>query len=142
MKVYLDMCCFSRPFDDQTQLRIWLETQAKLFIQGQIAGGGYDLVWSYMLSYENSRNRRDDCRRQIQSWKQRASEVIEESEGLLVRAEEIEGDGIGANDAVHIACAEISACDYFLTTDRRLLGYKKANVRIVDPIRFIQDMEV
>jgi len=31
--VYLDNCTFNRPFDDQTQLRISLETQAKLFIQ-------------------------------------------------------------------------------------------------------------
>lgn len=33
MKIYLDNCCFNRPYDDQTQIRISLETQAKLYIQ-------------------------------------------------------------------------------------------------------------
>ena len=33
MKIYLDNCCFNRPYDDQTQIRISLETQAKLYVQ-------------------------------------------------------------------------------------------------------------
>jgi len=33
MRVYLDNCCYNRPYDDQTQMRINLETQAKLYIQ-------------------------------------------------------------------------------------------------------------
>jgi hypothetical protein len=30
MKIYLDNCCFNRPFDDQGQIRIKIETEAKL----------------------------------------------------------------------------------------------------------------
>lgn len=56
MKVYLDNCCFNRPYDDQTQIRISLETQAKLYIQDLIRKGQIDLVASYILWYENSRN--------------------------------------------------------------------------------------
>ena len=36
VKIYLDNCCFNRPFDDQTQIKIHLETQAKLYIQAKI----------------------------------------------------------------------------------------------------------
>ena len=36
MRVYLDNCCYNRPFDDQAQLRIRLETEAKLEIQTQM----------------------------------------------------------------------------------------------------------
>jgi len=32
------------PFDDQTQLRIYLESQAKLFIQQQVVSKEYKLV--------------------------------------------------------------------------------------------------
>ena len=32
MRVYLDNCVFNRPFDDQSQLLISLQTQAKLAI--------------------------------------------------------------------------------------------------------------
>jgi len=33
LRIYLDICTFNRPFDDQNQLKIKLETEAKLFIQ-------------------------------------------------------------------------------------------------------------
>ena len=35
-KVYLDNCCYNRPFDDQSQLIINMETMAKLSIQQDI----------------------------------------------------------------------------------------------------------
>jgi len=33
MRIYLDNCCYNRPFDDQNQLSVRLETEAKLAIQ-------------------------------------------------------------------------------------------------------------
>ncbi|XCN74374.1 MAG: hypothetical protein Q3M24_06415 [Candidatus Electrothrix aestuarii] len=32
MKIYLDACCFNRPFDDQRQNRIRLESEAIILI--------------------------------------------------------------------------------------------------------------
>lgn len=29
MRVYLDNCCFNRPYDSRSQMRVPLETQAK-----------------------------------------------------------------------------------------------------------------
>lgn len=54
MRVYLDNCCYNRPYDDQSQLRISLETQAKLHIQDLIKEQQLELVTSYVLWYENS----------------------------------------------------------------------------------------
>ena len=56
MRVYLDNCCYNRPYDDQSQLRISLETQAKLRIQDMIRDKELDLASSYVLLYENSKN--------------------------------------------------------------------------------------
>ncbi len=56
MKVYLDNCCYNRPYDDQSYLKISLESQAKLFVQHLIREKKLDLVTSYVLDYENSRN--------------------------------------------------------------------------------------
>ena len=56
MKIYLDNCRFNRPFDDQSQIRILLESEAKLNIQENIRSGTYKLIWSYILDYENSKN--------------------------------------------------------------------------------------
>ena len=57
MRIYLDNCSYNRPYDDQSQIRIYLETQAKLHIQDMIRKGDLELVTSYVLDYENDRNR-------------------------------------------------------------------------------------
>ncbi len=49
MRVYLDNCSFNRPFDDQSQLRIRLEAEAKLYVQQKVREGRLELAWSYIL---------------------------------------------------------------------------------------------
>ena len=56
MRVYLDVCCYNRPYDDQSQLRVAMETQSKLHIQGLIKEGKLELVGSYIVDYEVSQN--------------------------------------------------------------------------------------
>ena len=57
IKVYLDNCCYNRPFDDQTQFVVHLEAVAKLKIQQDIRCGKIDLATSYILIAENYANR-------------------------------------------------------------------------------------
>ena len=56
MLIYLDNCSFNRPFDDQKQIRIRIETEAKLYIQENIVSGKFQLAWSYILEFENEAN--------------------------------------------------------------------------------------
>ena len=46
MSIYLDLCCFNRPFDGQEQVRNRLEREAKLEVQSPIRRGDLDLAWS------------------------------------------------------------------------------------------------
>ena len=46
MRVYLDNCCYNRPFDPQTDLRISLETAAKMQVQALMRSGEVEYVWS------------------------------------------------------------------------------------------------
>ncbi|MDF2439948.1 MAG: hypothetical protein JWN98_932 [Abditibacteriota bacterium] len=39
MKIYLDVCCLKRPFDDQGQDRIHLESEAVLLILAHVEAG-------------------------------------------------------------------------------------------------------
>ena len=55
-KIYLDNCCFNRPYDDQKQLRIELETKSKLFVQKLITDKKVDFIKSYILEFENNDN--------------------------------------------------------------------------------------
>lgn len=56
MRIYLDICCFNRPFDDQSDLIVRLQTEAKLHVQEMIRQGALDLVWSAIMDIENSAN--------------------------------------------------------------------------------------
>ena len=53
-RVYLDNCCLNRPYDDQSHLKIEIETKAKLRIQEMIVLGRLEMATSYILEYENS----------------------------------------------------------------------------------------
>jgi predicted nucleic acid-binding protein len=48
-------------------------------------------------------------------------------------------EGIKAKDAIHIASAIVSSCQYFLTTDKRLLKYKTDKIRLMNPVEFVKE---
>ena len=52
MRIYLDNCCYNRPYDDQSQTRIHLEAQAKMQIKQMIKNQEIELVTSYILEYD------------------------------------------------------------------------------------------
>ena len=141
MRVYLDNCCYNRPYDDQSQLRISLETQAKLHIQNLIKKGELELVSSYMLFFENSRNRSVTKSKAIKQFiVNNTSVYIDETHSKDVEklAETIQATGVKSADAIHTACAILAKFNYLLTTDDRLLKYKNDCISIVDPTEFIQ----
>lgn len=141
MKIYLDNCCYNRPYDDQSQIRISLEAQAKIYIQTMIETGNFKLVSSYMLIYENSRNRIETKRKAIEQFiKDNTAIYIDDSYSEEVEhvAIEIQKNGVKSADAIHVACAILAKCDFFITTDDRLLKYKSDLISIVDPVEFIR----
>ena len=60
LRIYLDNCCYNRPYDNQTQLRISLESQAKIFIQNAVKLKKIELASSFVLQYENRKNNISD----------------------------------------------------------------------------------
>jgi len=139
MRLYLDNCCFNRPFDDQSTLTIRLETEAKLHIQAAVHAGQYALGWSYILDYENAANPLDERRNEIQKWKTLADSFVVETPAILSAMTEIVATGFKAVDALHIACAQALECEYFLTVDKGILKKVKAvaGIRILNPIDFV-----
>ena len=140
MKIYLDNCCYNRPYDDQSYLRISLESQAKLFVQYLIKEKKIDLVTSYVLDYENSRNPHATRRDTIAEFFENAVEYVgsDKNDEILAIAKKIQATGVKVADSCHVACAEYSNCDYFLTTDDRVLKYKSDKITIINPVQFIQ----
>ncbi|MDR0828854.1 MAG: PIN domain-containing protein [Prevotellaceae bacterium] len=135
-RIYLDNCCFNRPYDDQVQQRIVFETQAKLYIQEQILNKNIELIWSYILKFENSRNLSNAIRNAIEQWENLSILFVEKTDKIVEKAKNIMTTGIHAADALHIACAIAGGCQYFLTVDKRLLKYTDENIIICNPIEF------
>lgn len=140
-KIYLDTCCYNRPFDKQAQMKIRLETEAKLYIQDCIRGGMYSLCWSFALDYENAQNPFEDKRNSIAPWKKIAADYCPPSETLRARGKEIMNLGIQELDALHITCAIEKQCDYFITTDKGLLNKTVGAIKTINPIDFVREME-
>jgi len=142
MKVYMDNCWFNRPFDDQSRIRIRLESEAKLEIQEEVRSGRLQLVWSYILDYENNSNPFQDRKVRISIWKKYSIEDVQANSELLEIANLLSRKGLQKIDSLHIACAILAKCDYFLTTDDKILQRAKQinDIAIADPIGFIKEV--
>ena len=127
MLIYLDTCCFNRPFDDQSQTRIRFETAAKLQLQQRVRQKKVQLVWSYLLDFENSQNPFPERVASILIWRNLAEVRIGETGAVLDRGRSLLALGIKPFDALHVACALVARSDLFVTTDdillRKLRGY-------------------
>ncbi|HDQ73779.1 MAG TPA: PIN domain protein [Chloroflexi bacterium] len=143
MKIYLDNCVFNRPFDDQSQIRIKLETEAKFYIQGQIRQQHIALIWSYILELENARNPFAERRHTIDQWQALAYIDINETATVLKWAHSVQALGLQSKDALHIACAIEAEADYFITTDDLIIKKLQnfSEIRVVDPLEFIDCLE-
>lgn len=142
VRVYLDNCCYNRPYDDQSQLRISLESQAKLAIQTKIKNGEIELATSYMTFYENSENPYEMRKRSIRDFQEKNAVIYlsgDSDDVVNKKAIEVEATGIKHKDACHVVCAILTESDYLLTTDDRLLKYKTNEVKIMSPIEFISE---
>ena len=140
MRIYLDMCCFNRPYDDQSQLTVAMETQSKINIQNGIRNGKYELVGSYMLDYESNNvpnpMRKSAVKNFINDF-MRVYVGVQRSTIIQDKVNEIMSTGVKEKDAIHVASAIYAKCDYFITTDRRLLKYKTPEIKMVNPIEFV-----
>ncbi len=144
MLIYLDNCCYNRSYDNQAFVSIHIESQAKIFIQEQIKNGKIELATSYVLYYENSQNPFEIRKNTIEDFASNYETIYiskEKHNDAVNLSKTIEKSGIKHKDACHIACAILANCDYFITTDYRLLKYKTDLIKIINPTNFVKELE-
>ncbi len=144
MRIYLDNCCFNRPYDNQTYEIIRLETEAKIFVQNRIKNNQIELVWSFILDFENSANPYKQRRESIKEWESISAVNIKASETIRNNANGLQKlYGLKPKDSLHLVCAIEAKSDYFLTTDKILI--KKATclkeIKVANPLEFISLLE-
>ena len=143
MRIYLDTCCFNRPFDDASQDRIALESKAVQLIFAHCNFDDWQLISSTVLVFEVAQTSDPERRFELQRFLGAAAEIIMVDEGVRTRACEWESIGIRPLDALHLAAAEKGRADVFCTCDDRLLarcrGQSLATMRILSPIELIKE---
>lgn len=121
LRIYLDVCCFNRPFDDQTQSRIRVETEAVLAILERCETEAWELIISEMVETELAQIADQERRQRIEGALLMARSNIEVNDRIESRGEDLQKLGFQGFDAIHLACAETAQADVFLSTDDRLL---------------------
>ena len=102
LRIYLDICCFNRPFDDQSDLIVRIQTEAKLHVQEMIRQGALALVWSAVMDIENSANPDFNRKVAIADWQQLAVVDVSVSESVEEVAETLSQIGVKSMDALHV----------------------------------------
>ena len=146
MKIYLDVCCLNRPFDEMNQDRIRLEAEAIISILSHCRTGKWSLVNSTAINFEVSKNVDQDKIQRISNMIGLAKEHIKLDESIAKRTRELEDLGFKRFDAFHIAFAEKAQVDVLLTTDDKF--EKRASrenieiqVRVVNPLKWLLERE-
>jgi len=111
MKLYLDACCYNRPFDDQRQDRVHLEAEAVHAILRRVQAGTWELLGSDVLHLELAQLPDEIRRERVLELVPPFAECIVTSLKEEQRAVQLIECGIKAVDALHVACAEAAGAD-------------------------------
>ena len=139
-RIYLDVCTLCRPFDDQRQLRIRLETDAVYLILDCVARGQYAMMVSpaHYVEIRQTAQFREEA--EVHAYLTRVGIPGDwDLPSVRRRAEGLHEIGFGIADAVHVAFAEASA-DVLITCDDQLLRKcvsRKVKVACANPVQFI-----
>lgn len=138
-RIYLDVCVYCRPFDDQNLLRVHLETSAYYLILQHICNGNYQSIVSPIHFQEVSAITQPEERSKVLELLTSFERPLTyETTQIRRRAEELYSLKFGSADAAHLAFAERFA-DIFLTCDDKLLKKSQKiplSILVINPIEF------
>ena len=137
MLLYLDNSALNRPFDDQTQPRIWLETLALSLVLQMTEAGEIDLIKSPIHFLENNQSQLAVRRQWVEHCIHLARNEATLDDTVKFRANDLQRGGLKPLDALHVACAETAGASYFLTCDDRLIRRYAGKIAVLNPLDFV-----
>ena len=143
MRIYFDCCCYNRPFDDLTQLRVRLEAEAVLAILRIVQEKGWVLVGSDVVDLELSNMKNSVKHSKIDELCYMAHEKVLTTDVIATRADELQGFGFKVLDSFHVAIAEYSNIDVLLSTDDKLVALSNRlslSIRIENPLKWLSEV--
>jgi len=143
-RIYLDVCCLNRPFDDQSIDRIHLEAEAIMLILKRFETLEWAWISSSVIDYEVDQTPDSERKRRVKTLLSSAHQVVLLTEEIIRRGDEIKQLGFGSYDALHIASAEGGEADVVLTTDDKLIRLairhlREIKVSVSNPLQWLQE---
>ena len=144
MRIYFDVSCLNRPFDDQEQTRIRLESAAIAVIFELIDIGQLRHVSSEMAAIEIDAISDMERQTRVRMLLPQSEEIGKLTSVTFRRAHELEELGFKPADAVHVAAGEELKADVLLTCDDRLCRLGKHHrqqlrVEVANPLDWIKE---
>jgi len=107
----------------------------------------WEWISSEVIELEVSRIPDAERRRRVQMLASHSHRSVVVKQMEMKRAQEFEGWGIPAYDALHLACAESGGADVFLTTDDELIRRsaahaKQLQIRVENPLTWAEEVLV
>ena len=145
MKLYFDICCYSRFYDDQGQLKIYMESEAILNIINVAKQNNDEIYGSPALDLEIDQIEDIEKRDKIKYfYEQTITQKIDYTENVFNRVKELaEKTKIRTLDRFHLSFAEINSIDILLTTDARLekaCSKMGLNIKVINPIKYLMEV--
>lgn len=141
----MDVCCYNRPMDDQTQERVHVETEAIFYILKNLDKRGWDLIGSSVVEYEFKKN--SDVIKQQSAYKffdyTKTTYNILDYPDTQARANIFQSHGIGSIDSLHLAISECAGVEVLLTTDDRFIKAAKrtdTKVKVINPLIWLMEV--
>ncbi len=140
-KIYLDVCALSRPYDNQSHLRIRMESDAVLLIMDSVQKELHVLMSSPVHFVETGSIKDDRERVDIEGFLLSHGHAITgDVELVRERAEYFCTQGIGVADAAHLAFAEAGS-DVMISCDDRFVKKArktKLKIELLTPLEFCE----
>ncbi len=138
------MCCLKRPFDDQSQARIRLESEAVLALL-DAPPSKIEFLRTAALDLENEQNPMRQRAANVRLWLEGVPAVHPPDDALADRVRELSSVGFKSFDALHVASAEILSADAFCTCDDKLVATARQHatqlkVRVTGPIDLAREV--
>lgn len=144
MRIYMDVCCLSRPYDNQQSDRIKLESEAILLILFHCQQKAWQLVGSNIISIEIAKISNVVKKQKVSAFLDLAFEQVALDDGIELRSVILQRYGIGLFDSLHIASAEKAKADIMLSTDDVLVKKAKQirdlTITIENPVKWLMEV--
>jgi predicted nucleic acid-binding protein len=144
MNIYLDVCCLCRPFDDQSQERVQVESEAVKVIIYRCQRGVYTMAGSEAIEIELAGIANHAKLTEVIAVYSVYRNYLPMDVRVEKRSLELRLLGLDEFDSLHLALAETFSQDVLLTTDDDFIKKAtriKTNIPVKNPRAWLMEIE-